>query len=405
MNTTEGGASRREALDRLRDMAREFASAYPKYDQHYGFPHDEIAKLKAAGMMRLSVPEAFGGLGIGIRESLEVTTLLAESFPSLSQVFGVHSGMVMTLIELGRPEQVEPILRRVIDENLFIGNATSERGSASPMSLETKFTEHPSGEGVVIQGKKFFTTGSLAADLLVVFGLHDGGIGVAVAPVDSEGLVIHDDWRAMGQRGTASGTIEFNNVHVPPELVLPKMEFLAPDPGSLLGPTYQLGFSAMYIGMARGALAHAVEYVRTQSRPWMESGVTRAVEDPYVLSEVGTLRAYLSAAEGLVDRAADRFDEVIAARQGGAGDALAERRAEAAVAVAEAKVVCTEVALRVCQDMFQVMGARSTLAENRLDRFWRDVRTLTLHDPKPYKAKLIGEYVLQDKRPAVSLLT
>lgn len=402
----DGQRRREQALVKLGELAREFSQTYSIRDQRREFPHEEIEKLRAAGLLALTVPERFGGLGLGLHDTLEVTMLLAESFPSLAQIFGVHGGMVTTLMEIGQPDQVERILKSAVEENLFIGNATSERGSTSTMGIQTRFEEHPSGDGVLIRGTKFFTTGSLAADLLVVFGLYKGGLGVALATVGSPGLVIHDDWCAMGQRSTASGTIEFNDVHVPRDRVLDVLDFANPSPASLLGPSYQLGFAAMYVGIARGALCHAVEYIRTKSRPWLESGVSRAVEDPYVQADVGTLRAYLSAAESLVERAADRVGAVEAARVRGAERTeLAALRAEAAVVVAEAKVVSSEVALRVCQDLFQSCGARATLADENLDRFWRDARTLTLHDPKSYKAKLIGAYLLADRRPPVSLLT
>ncbi|MCR9259359.1 MAG: acyl-CoA dehydrogenase family protein [Pseudomonadaceae bacterium] len=210
----------------------------------------------------------------------------------------------------------------------------------------------------------------------------------------------------MGQGGTGSGGIEFRDLYVPHANLLNGIDILNLPDSSVIGPIYQLGFSAMYVGMAKGALTCATEYVRTNARPWMESNVAHAVEDPYILTEIGTLQAYASAAEALVSQAALKVNKVNdALQQDLSTEAIADLRAQAAVLVAQAKVVSTEVALRVCQDIFQTTGARSTLAEQRLDRFWRDARTLTLHDPKPYKARLIGEALLQGKRPAISMLS
>jgi alkylation response protein AidB-like acyl-CoA dehydrogenase len=67
--------------------------------------------------------------------------------------------------------------------------------------------------------------------------------------------------------------------------------------------------------------------------------------------------------------------------------------------ILRAKLVSTEVVLRDCQNIFQICGARSALAAKDFDRFWRNVRTLAFHDPKDYKAELIGEYFLQGKYP------
>ena len=117
------------------------------------------------------------------------------------------------------------------------------------------------------------------------------------------------------------------------------------------------------------------------------------------------MQARLSAAAGLVRRAAQAVDGAIEVRQQGDREEIVQFRAAVSVMVAEAKLVSTETALQVCQDVFQICGARSALASENFDRFWRDVRTLTLHDPKDYKAKLIGEYMLQGKYPLVSTYT
>lgn len=138
---------------------------------------------------------------------------------------------------------------------------------------------------------------------------------------------------------------------------------------------------------------------KTRPLPWPGSGVTTAVEDHYILQEVGKMSAHLLAAESLVDKAAETVDRIMGLRGKVDGEELMRRRAEASVTVSHAKVVATEVALRVCQDIFQVCGARAAMAEEDLDRFWRDVRTLTLHDPVTYQARAIGEYLLQGKLP------
>ena len=389
---------------RIRDLLPAFSEAYPVRDEAYEFPHEEIRALKAEGFMKLTVPERLGGFGATAKDSIAITRQIAQAFPSLAQVLAVHSAMVSTLIEFGSPDQVADILRRVAEEGLFIGNATSEKGSNRAHSFDTVFED--TDGGIVINGRKFFTTGSPAADLLLVFGRYNEKLGVALTPADADGVVIQNDWRAMGQRGTGSGGIEFRNVFVPRDAQLTSIDFQNLPTTSVVGPIYQAGFSAMYVGMANGALDCAVDYVRTHSRPWLESNVSRAVEDPYVLAEIGTLKSYLCAAEALVEQAAAAIDEVSAAIHRSSPPArIATLRARAATTTAQAKVVATEVALRVCQDIFQTTGARSTLAGQRLDRFWRDVRTLTLHDPKPYKARLVGEVLLQDKIPPVSMLS
>jgi alkylation response protein AidB-like acyl-CoA dehydrogenase len=397
-------ASLEQLKARIHDLLPSLAEAYPIRDEGYEFPHEEIRMLKAEGFMKLTVPKNLGGFGATATDSIAITQQLAQAFPSLAQVLAVHTAMVSTLIAFGSPDQTNGILKRVVEEDLFIGNATSEKGSNHAHSFETVFEDTEGG--IFVSGQKFFTTGSPAADLLLVFGRYEDKLGVAVTPADAEGIVIQNDWRAMGQRGTGSGGIQFKNVFVPRDAQLASIDFQNLPAASVIGPIYQVGFSAMYVGIANGALESAVQYIRTRSRPWMDSNVDRAVEDPYVLAEIGTMNSYLRAAEALVAQAARAIDEVGDAVQQGLPEArIADLRAQAATTAAQAKVVATEVALRVCQDIFQTTGARSTLTDQRLDRFWRDARTLTLHDPKPYKARLVGEVLLQGKTPPVSMLT
>lgn len=390
-------------LREARELAREFARTYPERDKSRQFPREEMARIKASHLMVAPVPTKYGGFGLSVPDMIRCLMALAEGNPSVSQVYAVHSGMVSTIDEFGTEEQRRRLFSEVVGQHVFLGNAVVEKQSKTVMALETRFEPTPNGNGVVINGRKFFATGCLAADYFWIVGFQGQDLVSAFVPRSAKGLAIADDWDAMGQRGTASGTVELKDVFVERDLVLPKFDLVDPDPSSLVGLLYQASFTAIYVGIAKGAIQHANSYVKTKTRPWVDSGVASAVDDPYVLHSVGHMHAYLSAAEHLLLRAADLVEEARSLRGSVDRSEMSRRRAEAAVAVAEAKLVSTEVSLRVCQDIFQVCGARSALAEEDFDRFWRDIRTLTLHDPKDYKAKLIGEHVLQGKEPRITL--
>lgn len=395
-----------ETLAQVRELAAEFARTYPVRDERREFPSEEMARLKQSGLLAMPVPHAYGGMGLPFADMIECLVTLAAGNPSVAQMFFVHCTIVLSLEQLATPAQLEWAFDAIVREKAFFGNAASEKQSQHVMAFTTTFTPTPKNDGVLIRGKKFFTTGSLASDYLLVFGVLGKGLGGAIVPKDAPGMTMRNDWNAMGQRGTASGTIDFEDVFAKWDMVLPQLgDAEQPDPANFLGLFYQTGFSAIHTGIARGALRYATEYIKTKSRPWADSGVNAAREDPYILQEVGKMRAYLSSAEALVQRAAKLVETGLAARGTAGREEMTSLRGEAAVAVAEAKLVSTEVALRVCQDIFQVCGARSAMGEENLDRFWRDARTLTLHDPKEYKAKLIGEYVLQGKYPPAGLYT
>jgi alkylation response protein AidB-like acyl-CoA dehydrogenase len=268
------------------------------------------------------------------------------------------------------------------------------------MAWTTTFTTDPAGKGVIINGEKFYSTGSAASDYLYVPGILDGEGVIAFVPTRSAGVELVDNWRTMGQRGTSSGTTLFKNVLVPWDSVTRHAFAMGEaDPKNFFAPITQGFFAAVFLGAAQGALETAIEFVKTKSRPWTYEGVQRAVEDPYIIQAVGRMSASVQAAQALLREAVQVVDVKLPVLANGNLDQIAQARAEAMVVVAQAKVICTDVALQVCLDVFKVCGTRAAMADQDLDRFLRDVRTLTLHDPVEYKAKLIGDYYLQGKFP------
>lgn len=393
-------ARRAEVLRTVQLLADEFAENYAARDKGREFPHDEVERLRRSGLMGLTVPASAGGLELAFGDVVSCLVTLAAANPSLAQVQFVHWNSVMGVVEFTTDAQRQWLYREVIENGRFLGNAASEKASKNLFAWETTFSPDGARDGFRLNGRKFFATGSKAADYFWVMAALNGAVGMAIVPKDSSGLVVHDDWDAMGQRGTASSSVTFDNVYVEPGMMLRTLNLGETDLTSPLGLFLQSGFTAIYVGAAKGALKQAINYVKTKTRPWFESGMESAIQDPYILQSVGHMHAYVSGAEALLRKSAKMVEDFIALRGEVGREELIPRRAEAAVAVAESKLVATEVALRVCQDIFQVCGARSTLASEAMDRFWRDVRTLTLHDPKDYKSKLIGEYLLQGKHPS-----
>ena len=202
----------------------------------------------------------------------------------------------------------------------------------------------------------------------------------------------------MGQRQTDSGSVSFDAVPVQ------DVEILA-DPGPL-GSTFatlrpliaQLSLSNVYLGIAEGALATARSATRQRGRAWFSSGVELVVDDPYVLATLGDLFAQIEAARHLTDAASTALDRVWLRGE----NLTADERGECAVAIAAAKIITTRVGLDVATRIFDATGARATSARFGLDRFWRDLRTHTLHDPVDYKLRDVGRWWLTGEWPKPS---
>jgi alkylation response protein AidB-like acyl-CoA dehydrogenase len=145
-------------------------------------------------------------------------------------------------------------------------------------------------------------------------------------------------------------------------------------------------------GIARAALAETVTFVATKSRPWIDSGQERASEDLYTIADIGRMRTDLNAADAMLARAGRIVDRARA-------EPNEQTVAAASVAVAEAKILTTEIAMLATNKMFELAGTRSTLAEHDLDRHWRNARTHTLHDPVRWKYHTIGNFYLNAVNP------
>jgi alkylation response protein AidB-like acyl-CoA dehydrogenase len=202
----------------------------------------------------------------------------------------------------------------------------------------------------------------------------------------------------MGQRQTDSGSVEFENVRIHESELLDQPGPLGSVFASLRPCIAQLILANVYLGLAEGALEQARTYTLSSRRPWSSSGVSSAADDPYVLHRYGDMWVGLESARVLTDRAGVELSQAWAL----ADDLTPEARGRTALAIATAKVSTTRVGLDVSSQVFDVMGARATTQAAGLDRFWRNLRTHTLHDPVDYKLRELGRYALAGELPTPS---
>lgn len=200
-----------------------------------------------------------------------------------------------------------------------------------------------------------------------------------------------DDWSGFGQRTTGSGTTTLDNVYVEAAAVVPYSAAFNAKP-TTVGPVGQLIHAAVDLGIARAAFADARRFVRERSRPWIDSGVERASDDPLTIELFGKLALQLNAADALVERAGRKVD--LAAQESNE-----QTVAAASIAVAQARAATTEIALQASTRLIELAGTQSTLSEHNLDRHWRNARTHTLHDPVRWKYIAVGNYFLNDVLP------
>jgi SfnB family sulfur acquisition oxidoreductase len=317
-----------------------------------------------------------------------VIEIISAADPSLGQIPQNHLGVVAAIRTVSDPAQQKLLFAEVLRGTRF-GNAFSEYGSKRAVDFETRFED--AGDHVIVNGRKFYSSGALLAHLVPIVALDgEGRAWYAIADRAAPGLSVIDDWSSFGQRTTLSGTVTLKDVKIPKTHLVPG--YKGYDKPTADGAVFQIIQAAVDTGIARAAIEDAIDFVKTKTRAWVDSGVEHAWQDPYTIQAIGDLRLRLSATQALLDRAGLAVDRAVA-------EPTAESVASAQIAVAEAKILSTEIAIAATNKLFELGGTRSTLAEHAFDRHWRNARTHTLHDPVRWKYAILGNYYLNGVNP------
>lgn len=377
-----------QALDVAHALARDFAVDASLRDSERRLPWDELDRYSRSGLWGITVPRAFGGAGVSSVTLAEAIAIISAADGALGQIPQNHFYALEALRVGGSPSQYRAFCELALAGQRF-GNALAEIGHKD-FKRRTRLTPC-AGQTYRLDGRKFYCTGALYAHWIPTLATTaDGTAFLVFVPRTEPGVSIVDDWDGFGQRVTGSGSVTFDNVHVEAEWIVPfQASFERP---TTIGPFAQLMHAAIDHGIAEGAYAAALPFIRDHARPWIDAGVDHAAEDPLTLERVGDLRVRLRASHALLRRAGRLVDVAQLAPD-------AQSVAEASVAVAEARVLSTEVSLKAGSRLFELAGTASTLAEHNLDRYWRNARTHTLHDPVRWKFHAIGNYYLNRKLP------
>jgi len=380
--------SEEEALSIARELAAEFAGSANERDTDRILPFDELDALAQSGLLAITVPPEYDGIDVSNAVLAEVTAILSEADSSIGQIPQNHFYILEALRTDGTEEQKAFFFGRALAGDRF-GNALSERGTKTVGDYETRLSSD--GPGFRLNGRKYYSTGVLFAEWIVIFALDPNDkLTMAFVPRGAEGLQIIDDWDGFGQRTTGSGTTVLQNVYVAADAVVRHHRgFERP---TTIGSVGQIIHAGIDLGIARAAFAETLDFVRNHARPWMDSGAERAADDPLTIARIGQLAIRLEAATATVERAGNKVD---VAQINGTEESVIE----ATLAVAAAKVLTTEIALEASNTLFELAGTASTKIGLNLDRHWRNARTHTLHDPVRWKHHVVGNYHLNGIKP------
>ncbi|MEV0248922.1 acyl-CoA dehydrogenase family protein [Nocardia sp. NPDC050712] len=376
----------RPALDRLaataneREAVRDYAVA-------------DVRELAEAGIALAGIAVEEGGAGGTVRDVVDLVIEVARADSSVAQA--LRSTFLIAHQAVNRPDlpQRDLVLARLRNRDLFAGTANERTGGASG---QTYATARADGEDWIVNGEKYYSTGGLYASWFSTQAVtEDGTLLRFTVPVDRAGVQLLDDFDAVGQRLTASGTTRFTEVRVAAAEVTTAglIESVPGNPWA--GSFAQLYLAAVQAGIAARAFDDAVRYAREKARPIKHSSATASVADPYVRETIGEIAARAQAARAVVLLAAEQLHE----NRGLTGERARTAGAAAAVHVAQAGVIAIESALRAAELLFDVGGGSITDRAHGFDRHWRNARTAANHNPRQWKQAVAGAYHLTGEDP------
>ncbi|MCB2253771.1 acyl-CoA dehydrogenase family protein [Pseudomonas chlororaphis] len=372
----------------------EIAQGAAQRERERQLPYAAVAQIAQAGFFTCRIPGRYGGAAGSVKEVIALLIRIAAADSNVAQALRPGFGFVEGLLA-SRAEGAEAERERWFERYLqgaVLGNAGWEVGGANG-SISARIVRD--GDHYRASGSKYYSTGSLYADWVSAVALDENDQPVSfVLPRDRQGLELLDDFDAMGQRLTASGTTHLHNVLVKADEI--RTRTVEEGKRTIVTPFLQLFLGAVQAGIARNALNDAVAFANEHARPIKHSSAARSVDDPYVELSVGDIAARAFSAEAVVLRAAESIDRAWAAEL----DPQAVDRA--AVDVAQAQYIAAESALKAAELVFDVGGASTTGRGHNLDRHWRNARTVANHNPRHWKAAAVGAWQLKGTPPPTS---
>lgn len=354
--------------------------------------HDAVASLKAINYGAIRLPVSQGGWGLGLSQLFEMTIALAEADPNIPHILRNHFFLVEKIL---RSEGYTKYTTWTgpVAEGLIFGSGATELGTQDIGGGLVETTVEREGDHFKLNGKKFYGTGNLYSDVLWVYArLVDGDDVFVMVPVNEQGVTIKDDWDGIGQRLTASGTTLFENVTVPEKHVIlpwengPKIPFES--------TFLQLYLTSIITGILRKIVSDAASVIKQRDRNFYHAVAKRPAEDPILQEAVGRMASVAYIAEASVLRAADALEAAL--NSAIAGHADESLFLEASLRAAKSKIVIDELALTAATQLFDVAGASAARQSKALDRHWRNIRTIASHNPVSYKARAVGDFIIND---------
>lgn len=393
------------AWSRLEPVFAQLRATAAEREQSGQLDHAAVSALRDAGFTTLRVPRNYGGAGLSFEEASWFLVALSKADSNLAQALRIHWLTVEDVLSrtTDHPDR-ERWLNR-IGSGAIIGNALTEKNNrlgqtATRLSIVRSRTDEDGQPLRVLNGTKFYSTGTAYADWIRVTASDDDGERVSLAvPSDAPGVEIFDDWDGFGQRLTASGTTTFTDTPVSAQEISPPGAGLEREDRVATGQAVaQYVHLATLVGIGEAIVSDCAGYVRHRERGFSHGAAQLPQADPQVLQVVGQISSAVFGARAAFSAVLPELSRQLHAES--SGETIAEELThQLYLSVYQAQQVIAQAVLAAATELFEVGGASATGLSRGLDRHWRNARVLASHNPLIYRARIIGDWEVNHTPP------
>lgn len=383
------GAHYEQVAGKFRAIFQRIAEGALEREKNRILPYEPIQWLKQAGFGAVRVPVTFGGDGVSQRQLFQLLIELAKADSNVVQALRGHFAFVEDRLNAHKTEPQTLWFERFVKGDL-VGNAWTEIGNVEIGDVATRVTESQSGK-LVVNGQKYYSTGTIFADWIDLFAFDETTNQHVIAAVSTqvEGIHIVDDWDGFGQKTTGSGTLKIDNVQIARDHILPFQERF-----KYQTAFYQVVHLATLAGIAQNAVEVFTHEVRKRTRIFSHGNAELVRNDAQILQVIGKASAQAYAAEAIALSTADALDQAYLSHFQNDENTELQANDSAELASSQGQVVISELVLNLTTELFNTLGASASTTEKQLDRFWRNARVVSSHNPLIYKQKVIGDWVV-----------
>jgi alkylation response protein AidB-like acyl-CoA dehydrogenase len=381
------GADYEQIAAKFRPIFQRVADGALEREQNRELPYEPIQWLKEAGFGALRVPAAFGGHGISQQQLFHLLIELAKADSNVVQALRGHFAFVEDRLNAQKNQDQHVWFKRFVQGDL-VGNAWTEIGQVEIGDVATRVTANQDGQ-LKVNGQKYYSTGTIFADWVDLFALDETTSQHVIAAISSHGagIQVRDDWDGFGQKTTGSGTLTIQDVAIERDHILPFEQRF-----KYQTAFYQVVHLAALTGIAQNAVETFSEEVRQRTRIFSHGNANLVRDDAQILQVIGKASAQAYASEVITLAAAKALDDAYLSHF--QADAVLEQQANdrAELESSQGQVVISELVLNLSTELFNALGASASSAAKQLDRFWRNARVISSHNPLIYKQKVIGAW-------------